>query len=76
MPKVPHTREHHRHAAFIGGVNHFLVAHRAAGLNHAGGALVHHHVQAVAEREKRVAGDSRALQTQGRMAGLDGGDAR
>jgi hypothetical protein len=34
MPKVPHAAEHHGHAALVGCVNHFLVAHGAAGLDH------------------------------------------
>jgi hypothetical protein len=31
MPEVPHPREHHRHAALVGRINHFLVAHAAPG---------------------------------------------
>ena len=67
MPKVPHPGEHHGHAAFVGGVYHFLIAHRAARLGHAGGACIDHHVQAVAKRKERVAGDHGALQSE--MAG-------
>jgi hypothetical protein len=62
MPKVPHAREHHSHVSFIRRVNHFLIAHRSTGLNHACRALVHHHIQAIAEWEKRIAGHHGVLQ--------------
>jgi hypothetical protein len=57
VPEVAHAREHHGHAALVGGGDDLVVAHRAAGLGHAGGTCVHHHVKAVAEREEGVAGD-------------------
>jgi hypothetical protein len=59
MPEVPHPGEHHRDAALVGGGDDLVVAHRAAGLDDAGGAFVDDHVQAVAEREEGVAGDRR-----------------
>ena len=62
MAEVAHAGKHHRHAALIRRVDDFLVAHRAAGLDDAAGACVHHHVQAVAEGEEGIAGDRRALQ--------------
>ena len=55
MAEVAHAAEHHGHAALVGGGDHLVVAHGAAGLDDAGGALVHHHVQAVTEREPGVA---------------------
>ena len=33
---MTHAAEHHGHAALVGGINHFLVAHGAARLGHAG----------------------------------------
>ena len=38
VPEVPHAGEHHRHAVLVGGGDDFLVAHRAAGLDHGGDA--------------------------------------
>jgi hypothetical protein len=64
MAEVPHAGEHHRHAALVGGGDDLLVAHRAAGLDHAGRACVDHHVQAVAEREEGVAGHAEPCQRQ------------
>ncbi len=64
MPKVPHPGEHHGHAALVGSVYHFLIAHRATGLGHAGGACIDHHVQTIAEGEEGVAGDHGALQSE------------
>ena len=75
MAEVAHAGEHHGHAALVGGVDHFLVAHRAAGLDHAGRARVHHHVEAVAEGEKGVARHRRALQGEAGVLRLDAGDA-
>ena len=46
--------EYHRHSLFIRGVNHLFVANTAAGLNDRGCARLHHHIQAVAEREECV----------------------
>ena len=43
--------------AFVGGVDHGLVVHRAAGLDHGGGAGVDGFEQAVGEREEGVGGD-------------------
>src|SRR6478609_7780242 len=31
MPEVPHPREHHREAVLVGGGDHLVVAHAAAG---------------------------------------------
>src|SRR5271168_3622455 len=38
MPEMPYPSEHHRHTKFIRGVNHVLIVHRAAGLDHGRGA--------------------------------------
>src|SRR5450756_567341 len=42
VSEMPHTAEHHGYTALIRRVNYLLVAHRAAGLDDAGGASVHH----------------------------------
>ena len=47
--------KHHGDAVFIGGLDHFIVAHAAAGLDHGGRALVDDDVEPVAEREECVA---------------------
>ena len=75
MAEVAHAGEHHGHAALVGGVDHFLVAHRAAGLGHAGCARIDHHVQAVAEGEEGIAGDHGVLQRELGRFGLDAGNA-
>ena len=67
MTEVAGAGEHHGDPALVGRVDHFLVAHRAARLDDAGGAGVADHVQAVAEREERVAGDGGALERQARV---------
>ncbi len=64
MAEVAHAGEHHGHAALVGGVNDFLVAHGAARLGDAGSACIDHHVQAVAEGEEGIAGHHGALQRQ------------
>ena len=38
MPEVTHAGQHHRDIVLVGGAYHFVVAHRAAGLDHAGRA--------------------------------------
>lgn len=76
VTEVPHTREHHGHTAFIGSSNYFGIAHRAARLNDAIGASVYHHIQAIAEREERIAGHNCVLQAQACMTGFDAGNAR
>jgi hypothetical protein len=34
MPEVPHAGEDHGDAVLVGGLDHFFVAERSAGLNH------------------------------------------
>ena len=67
----------------VGGLDHLVVAHRAAGLDHRGGAGLDRDQQAVGEREERVGGDHRAfgerrgeLQLLRGVLGLARGDAR
>ena len=38
MPEMPRPGEHHRDVVLVGGLDHLVVAHRAAGLDHRGGA--------------------------------------
>ena len=38
VTEMAHVGEHHAHAVFVGGVDHFLVAHRATWLDDAGDA--------------------------------------
>ena len=54
VPKMPETRKYHRDAMFIRRRDHFLVAHRASGLDHRFRARLRQHIDAVAEREERV----------------------
>ncbi len=61
MPEVAGSGEHHGEAFAIGGVDHFLVAHRAAGLDHRRGARRRGGEKAVGEREERVGRDHRAF---------------
>ncbi len=40
MAEVAHAAEHHGHAALVGCIDHFLIAHRAARLDHTAGARI------------------------------------
>src|SRR5213079_395555 len=57
MTEMARAGVQHHHAALVGGVDHFLVAHRSARLDHAGRAGVDHHVEPVAEREEGIRRD-------------------
>jgi len=57
MFKMSDARKYHGNAVFVSGVNDFLVAHAAAGLDDAVGSCVHDNVQAVSEGEEGVAGN-------------------
>ena len=54
MPEMPHAGEHHGDAGIVGGLDDFLVADRAAGLDHGGGAGFDRDQQSVGEREERI----------------------
>jgi hypothetical protein len=56
VSKMPHACEHHGNTSLIGCCNNFSVSHGAARLNHTASALIHHHIQAISEGEKGVAG--------------------
>ena len=45
----------------VGGLDHLIVAHRAAGLDHRRGAGLDRHQQPIGEGEKGVGGDHRAF---------------
>jgi hypothetical protein len=54
MPEMPHAREHHGDAMLVRSLDDFLVAHRAAGLDHGCGAGFDAGQHAVGEREERI----------------------
>ena len=82
VPEVAHAGEEHRDAGRVGGGDHLLVAHRAAGLDHRRRAGLGDREQAVGEGEegvgRRHGADRRRLgeaEGLGHVAGLAGGDA-
>lgn len=75
VAEVAQTGADHDEGAFVGGVDDFLVAQGAAGLDDAARAGIGHHVEAVSEGKKCVAGDGGALQGELGVGGFDGGDA-
>ncbi len=83
MPEVARAGEHHGQALPVGGVDDLLIAHRAAGLDHRGGAGGGGGQQTVGEREEGVRRDHRAggeglreTRRPGRFRRLLGRDAR
>jgi hypothetical protein len=50
VPKVPRAGHHHGDAGLVGSLDHFVVAHRAAGLNDGGGARFNATRKPVGER--------------------------
>src|SRR5574340_641876 len=76
MPEVPVTGKHHRQPMLVRRGDHFLVAHRAARLDHGLGTGLRQHVDAVAEREEGIGRHHRVRQAQARILRLDAGDAR
>src|SRR5438874_13691640 len=76
VPEVANAGQHHRDAALVGGGDDFVVAHAAAGLDHAGGAGIADDVEPIAKREEGVARDGRSLQREAGVLGLDARDAR
>ncbi len=56
VPEYPHPGEHHGHAAFVGGVDHRLVANGAAGLDHRGATCVGGLKQTIGEGEESLGG--------------------
>src|SRR4051794_9571049 len=58
--EMPFAGEDQREAVLVGGGDHLVVAHGAAGFDHRGDAGGRARVEAVAEREERVAGSGAA----------------
>jgi len=54
VPEVAHTGKHHRDFRFVGGGDHFIVAHRAARLDDGSDAGRGGVVQSIAEGEEGV----------------------
>ena len=54
VAEMAHAGEDHGNAGFVGCVNHFLIAHGAAGLDNCADAHLGGVVDAVAEREEGV----------------------
>ena len=75
MPEMPHPREHHGKPHVIGGVDHFLIAHGAAGLDHGVRPRLGRFDEAVREGEEGIGCHDRALDLEPCVLGLDGCDA-
>ena len=54
MPEVAQAGEHHGEARRVGGGDHLVVAHRAAGLDDRRRARLRHHIEPVGEGKERV----------------------
>src|SRR5580698_5806393 len=54
VPEVVNARRDHRKAQLVRDGDHFVVAHRAARLNHRGSASLRGFFHAIGKREKRV----------------------
>jgi hypothetical protein len=54
MPKMPRAGEHHGDVMIVGGLDHLVVAYRAAGLNDRGGAGFDSDQKSVGERKESV----------------------
>ena len=76
MSEVPRPREHHGDVVLVGGVDHFLIADGAAGLDHGGGACFDGLEKTIGEREEGVGGDGAALEVETRKLSLSRGDHR
>ena len=72
---MPHAGEHHGDAVLIGGGDHLVVAHAAAGLDDGLGARLRECVEAIAEGEECIGGHRRAGEREFRALRLGCGDA-
>ncbi len=52
MPEMPGAGIHHHHATLIHRINHFLIAHRATGMDDAASTSIDNDIEAVTEWEK------------------------
>jgi hypothetical protein len=57
VTEVACASEDHRNTMLIGSSNDFFIAHAATRLNRAACAGRNDHIQAIAKREKRIAGN-------------------
>src|ERR1019366_10348536 len=71
MTKVALAGEHHDDTRGVGGVDHFLVAHRPARLYDGGDTGTGERLESIGEREERVGRGARA---HGELTGLGRGD--
>src|SRR5690554_31536 len=71
---MAHAGEDHGDAVLVSGVDHFLVAHGAARLDHGGDAGRCRSIDVVLEREEGVRGHDRTLHFQAFVGGLDASD--
>jgi len=58
---LPRAGEHHGDAVLVGGLDHLVVAHRATGLDHRGGAGFDRDQQSIGKREEGVGRHHRAF---------------
>jgi hypothetical protein len=56
MPEVPHPRKRHHHPLLIGGINHFLIAHRPTRLHDRSRTSTDYDIQSIAKREECIGG--------------------
>src|SRR5690554_4292400 len=73
---MAHAGEDHGNAMLVGGIDHFLVAHGTARLDHCGDTGSGGGIDAVAEREESIGGHHRTLHFQVFIGGLDTGNFR
>ena len=69
MLEVANARKNHRDVVFIGGIDHFLVAHGSARLNDRPDSITCGDQQSVGKREKRIRGQGATLQRKSRFQG-------
>src|SRR5690606_5895226 len=76
MPKMPHSREDHRHAVLVRRLYDLRIAHGAPGLYHRGDAVRGGDVETVPERKEGVGRHRRAFEREVLLAGLRDRDLR
>ncbi len=58
MSEMSHPRKHHREAVLVRGLDDFLIAHGAAGLDYRRDSRCSGSIDAVAEREEGIRSDN------------------
>src|SRR3984957_15459720 len=76
VAEVAYAGEHHRHAVFIGGGYHFLVAHRPARLDHGADSVLGGRIDAVAEGKECVGRHHGAMHVEFGFGCFDARDLR